>query len=306
LAPGGSGSGLQTGRLARHVEDLKPGSKMTTGQTTFWDGERLTMPWHSQYKQFLLQDPHMKYIRKIFSLGRSGVRKLIFLLTRRFDLIEVRILLLGLILSCIAVLYLCFLLFADPSLYRVLSSTAIIHIMGGRALGVAMCLSADIPLFYTILYNFFLEVVIVLITYGVVVMIMRNVIQPKLFRSTVRQAELTAQKQKTRIKKYGAIGLFLFVMFPFFMTGPVIGSIIGYLLNYKAVNNFLIVFGGTLSSIIIYALVGNNIIKFLGRYIDVDLTKKWSAIIIGALIVIFLFYHIKTVKALLDGQDDAD
>ena len=219
-------------------------------------------------------------------------------------MIEVKILLIGLVLMALNGIYFLYLLFTDFGLYKVLSSTAIIHIMGGRALGIVTCLSADISLFYTILYNFFLEVIIVLVAYGIVVLVMRNIIQPKLFNSAVRQAELTAQSQKTRIKKYGSIGLFLFVMFPFFMTGPVIGAIIGYLLNYRPINNFLIVFSGTLGSIMIYALLGNNIINFINQYIHIDVLKKWGGIIIAVLIVVFLIYHLKTVKALLDHGDD--
>jgi uncharacterized membrane protein len=248
----------------------------------------------------------MKYIRKIYKLVLGGIKKLVFLLRERFDLVEVRILFVGLVLALLASFYLTVLLFTNPGLYRVLSSTAIVHIMGGRGLGVATCLSANISLFYTILYNFFLEVVIVLITYGIVVLIMRNVIQPKLLHSTVRQAELTAQEQKTNIKKYGAIGLFFFVMFPFFMTGPVIGALIGYLLHYRAINNFLIVFSGTLCSIVIYALVGNNIIRYISQYIEIDLVKKWGSIIVGLLILVFLIYHIKTVKAFLDSEEEDD
>jgi uncharacterized membrane protein len=250
----------------------------------------------------------MKYIKKILALILSGIKKLAFLLKERSHLIEVKILFLGLTLALLAGLYLAVLLFTNPGLYRVLSSTAIVHVMGGRALGVATCLSANISLFYTILYNFFLEVVIVLIAYGIVVLIMRNVIQPKLLHSTVRQAELTAQKQKTNIKRYGAIGLFFFVMFPFFLTGPVIGALIGYLLHYRAINNFLIVFGGTLCSIVVYALVGNNIINSIEKYIgiDIEIVKNWGSIIIGLLILIFLIYHIKTVKAFLDGQEEED
>ncbi len=246
----------------------------------------------------------MIYIKKLFSLVRRGVNKLVYLVRERFYMIEVKILLLGLILSLLLCLYLLYLLFTDPGLYRVLSSAAIVHIMGGRALGIAACLSADISTFYTIIYNFFLEIVIVLVAYGVLVLIMRNIIQPRLFHSAVRQAELTAQEQKTKIKKYGAVGLFLFVMFPFFMTGPVIGSMIGYLLNYKAINNFLIIFSGTLSSILIYALIGNNIIKHINQYIHMDVVKKWGTIIVGVLIVCFLIYHLKTVKNFLDSQSD--
>jgi len=248
----------------------------------------------------------MRYWKKIFSLLSRGVKNLIYLVKERFDLIEVKILIIGLSLALLTGLYLAYLLFAEPRLYRALSSTAIVNTMGGRALGIATCLSAGVPLLTTILYNFYLEVVVVLITYGFVVLIMRNVIQPKLFHGAVRQAELTAQDQKTKIKKYGGVGLFLFVMFPFFMTGPVVGSIIGYLLNYKAINNFLIVFSGTLSSIIIYALVGNRALMIINRYIEVDVVKKWGAIIVGVLILIFLIYHIGTVKAFLDRESEDD
>ena len=135
---------------------------------------------------------------------------------------------------------------------------------------------------------------------------MRNIIQPKLFDGAVRQAELTAQHQKTKIKKYGSIGLFLFVMFPFFMTGPVIGSIIGYLLNYKAINTFLIVFSGTLTSILIYAFIGNNFINFINQYISIDVLEKWGTIVIAVLLVVFFIYHLKTVKAFLYYNGDGD
>ena len=246
----------------------------------------------------------IKFFNRLFLLCHKGLKKLAYLIRERLNMIEVKILLLGLVLTTLTGFYFLYLLFTDPGLYKVLSSTAIIHLLGGRGLGIVTCLSAGISLFYTISYNFFLEVVIVLIAYGIVVLVMRNIIQPKLFDSAVRQAELTAQNQKTKIKKYGSIGLFLFVMFPFFMTGPVIGAIIGYLLNYKAINNFLIVFSGTLVSIMIYAFIGNNIINFINQYIHIDVLKKWGGIIIALLIVVFLIYHLKTVKAFLNYDDD--
>ena len=246
----------------------------------------------------------MNILNRLFLLCNKSLKKLAYLIREHLNLIEVKILFVGLVLTALTGIYLLYLLFTDPGLYKVLSSTAVIHVMGGRGLGILTCLSAGISLFYTILYNFFLEVVIVLVAYGIVVLVMRNIIQPKLFDSAVRKAELTAQSQKTKIKKYGSIGLFLFVMFPFFMTGPVIGAIIGYLLNYRAINNFLIVFSGTLTSIMIYALIGNNIINFINQYIHIDVLRKWGGIIIALLIVVFLIYHLKTVKAFLYYNDD--
>jgi uncharacterized membrane protein YdjX (TVP38/TMEM64 family) len=95
-------------------------------------------------------------------------------------------------------------------------------------------------------------------------------------------------------------------MFPFFMTGPVVGAIIGYLLNYKASNNFLIVFSGTLASIVFYAFVGNGVIDFVSQYVAIDVLRKWGGIVIGVGILVFLIYHLKTVKAFLDSQDIED
>jgi uncharacterized membrane protein len=243
------------------------------------------------------------HFSRLSSLFSKSLKNIAYLIRERMNMIEVKILVIGLVLMVLTGIHLLYLLFTDFHLYKVLSSTAVIHLMGGRALGIVTCLSADISLFYTILYNFLLEVIIVLIAYGIVVLVMRNILQPKLFKSAVRQAELTAQSQKTNIKKYGSIGLFLFVMFPFFMTGPVIGAIIGYLLNYRPINNFLIVFSGTLASIVIYALLGNKIINFINQYIHIDVLKKWSGAIIAGLIVIFLIYHLKTVKAFLEYDD---
>jgi uncharacterized membrane protein len=244
----------------------------------------------------------MKYLQKILSLIYRGSKKIGFLIGNRFDLIEVKILFTGLILALITGLYLVYLLFVDMELYKVLSYVAVIHTVGGRAMGIALCLSSGLSSSYTIIYNFLLEVIIVLIAYGVTVLIMRNIIQPKLFRNPVREAELSAQRQKSKIKKYGTAGLFIFVMLPFFMTGPLIGSIIGYLLNYRAIHNFMIVFSGTLCSIAIYTLVGNSAIHHINQYVQIDTVKKWGAIVIGVLLLLILIYHLKTVKAYLDHE----
>lgn len=241
---------------------------------------------------------------KLMTFCSKGSKKLIFLIRDRIDLVEVKILLMGLILTAILGVYLGYLFFTDFKSYQVLSSAAILHMMGGRSLGIAVCLSADLSPAITISYNFFLEVLIVLITYGTFVLIMRDIIQPKLFKSAVRQAELAAERQKTRIKKYGAIGLFLFVIFPFYMTGPVVGSMIGYLLNYRPITNFLIVLSGTLTSIIFYTMVGNRAINYIDQFFNIDQLKNWTAIISLVLIVVFLIYHMKTIRKYLNSFDD--
>jgi len=68
--------------------------------------------------------------KKLFSLFNKILRKLAYLIRERLNMIEVKILLIGLALTALTgICFLC-LLFTDPGLYKVLSSTAIIHVMG--------------------------------------------------------------------------------------------------------------------------------------------------------------------------------
>jgi uncharacterized membrane protein len=242
----------------------------------------------------------MRNLARLGALVADLVRRTGTVIVTRFDLVEVKILSLGLLVAALLGLGLLYLAFADPRLYRILSSTAVLHVMGGRALGVTTCLSAGLSVGSTIAYNFLVEVVIVFIAYGVVVLIMRNVIQPKLLKATVRQAELTAQRQRTTVKRFGAVGLFLFVMFPFVMTGPVIGAIIGYLLNYRPASNFAIVLSGTLTAIVVYALLGQNLLALIGRVVDLEQVQLWGGLAIAAVVVAVLAYHIGTVRRILE------
>ena len=254
--------------------------------------------------------PPVRRVKQLAMLLADVARKVGALILRRWDLVEVRILGLGLGLAGMLGLFLFYVLLTDPPLHATLSSTAVLHLMGGRALGVMTCLSSGLPIAATIAYNFFIEVVIVLVAYGVFVLVMRNVIEPKLLKATVRQAELTAQSQRTRVKRYGAVGLFLFVMFPFMMTGPVVGAIIGYLLHYKPAGTFSIVFGGTLTSLVVYALMGRRMLEIVNRHVDLEQLRLWGGLALVILVVVFVVYHVGTVKRILessrDGRDASD
>ena len=76
------------------------------------------------------------FFNRLLLLCKKGLKKLAYLIREHLNLIEVKILLIGLVLTALTGIYFLYLLFTDPGLYRVLSSTAIIHVMGGRALGI--------------------------------------------------------------------------------------------------------------------------------------------------------------------------
>jgi hypothetical protein len=56
------------------------------------------------------------------------------------------------------------------------------------------------------------------------------------------------------VRRFGIAGLFLFVFVPFWMTGPVVGAIIGFLIGLRARTNLAVVLSATYVAIAAWAL----------------------------------------------------
>jgi uncharacterized membrane protein len=62
------------------------------------------------------------------------------------------------------------------------------------------------------------------------------------------------------------IGLFAFVFLPFWMTGPVVGSVIGFLIGLKARHNLPIVLSATYAAVAIWAVFFEQMNQWLAAY----------------------------------------
>ncbi|MDF1576846.1 MAG: small multi-drug export protein [Desulfobulbales bacterium] len=169
-----------------------------------------------------------------------------------YDTIEWRILCFGALLVALLVgLGWCF-FESETEKVQVLSLVFVAHTFGGRAAGIGLCIMNGLNNFWTITYNFYLEILIVCIAYSVSTLSINNYIKFRFVRYYAIQLERKAKRHKEKIEKYGWLGLFLFVMTPLPVTGPVMGSIIGYLLKFKITKNFSATFLGTLGAIVIW------------------------------------------------------
>ena len=137
---------------------------------------------------------------------------------------------------------------------RTLSLAFIAHTFGGRAAGIGLCIMNELNLVWIIVYNFYLEILIVCFTYSTFVLSLNNYIKAKWVKSQTNQLMQKADKYKDKIGKYGWVGIFIFVMIPLPVTGPVIGSSIGYLLKMGVWHNFTAVLSGTLAAIVAWTI----------------------------------------------------
>jgi len=128
----------------------------------------------------------------------------------------------------------------------------IAHSVGGRAAGIGLCILQEFGSFATIFYNFYLEILIVCFTYSIFVLSATQYLRVEWLTRVMENIAVKALKNKQKIERFGWLGIFFFVMAPLPVTGPVVGSIIGYMLRLSLIKNFSATFLGTLTAIIVW------------------------------------------------------
>jgi uncharacterized membrane protein len=126
------------------------------------------------------------------------------------------------------------------------------------------------------------ETVLVLLFYPVFVFSMRKLVEFPRLKRYIERTQATAERHHDRVRRYGVAGLFVFVWFPFWMTGPVVGSAIGYLLGLPAWVTLPVVLAGTFVAIVGWAYV------LFGLYTRAAVFAPWAPILIISLIILVI------------------
>ncbi len=207
---------------------------------------------------------------------------------------EGKILFTGILLSVLLLMAIGYFVVIDLEMAKILVYTFFAHTFGGRAAGIGICIMHDFGPLATIAYNFYLEVLIVCFTYSIFVLTVNNYVQIPWLRKMMERITNNALQQKDKIEAYGWIGIFLFVMAPFFMTGPVVGSVIGYMIRIPLVKNLGATFGGTLAAIVIWFFC----FDFMEQRFHV------IQYVFAVIVIIVILSKYKSIKNFLFGTKD--
>ncbi len=206
--------------------------------------------------------------------------------------IEGRLLLSGFFLSVLLIIFIGFYAITEIQIAKTLALVLVAHTVGGRAAGIGLCILNGYGAFPTILYNFYIEVLIVCFTYAGFVLSATNYLRNEWLIKLMARLTGKALEQKDKIKPFGWIGIFLFVMAPLPVTGPVVGSIIGYMLRLSLFKNFSATFLGTLTAIIVWF------------YCFDFLEQRFHMIqyLFAAIVLIVLIPYLKKIKNFITGD----
>ncbi|MBD3790120.1 MAG: small multi-drug export protein [Campylobacterales bacterium] len=213
---------------------------------------------------------------------------------------EGRILGMGLFLLVLLLIFLAYCALERPDDFNVLLSITASNILFGRMAGLSIGIASQMNTFWLIFFNLCIETIMVLIFYALFVMSWKSlhVITYGPLNDFFQKAQASAEKYQPLIQKYGVLGLILFVLTPFAMTGPVVGSFVGYLMGLSHLTTLISVLASTLMAIIAWTYVIKNFEATLIVYSDTLMTFVMIAV------VIFLAWYLIKRKFFNEGKKE--
>jgi uncharacterized membrane protein len=120
----------------------------------------------------------------------------------------------------------------------------------GRAVSIADGVANGFSSVYLLVQNGLEDIVLLLVLYPWVVAAYEGVAEHPLLERTVGAVRRTAEANRRLVEPWGAIGLWVFVFFPFWSTGALVGGVVGYLLGMRTWLVFTSVIAGHLLSVV--------------------------------------------------------
>ena len=197
---------------------------------------------------------------------------------------EGRILLLGVALAFIYTVWLGTKFIHSPEESQILIGMTAIDIVLGRATAMAYGNTLFLGNALVITVCIIVETILVLIFYPLFVFSWHHLLVIKRLRTMFDRIHKAADTHKGKIQRYGIIGLFVFVWLPFWMTGPVVGCVIGFLLGLKARFNIPVVLAGTYVAIFGWAFIMR---KF---YEQVASHGPYAGMVIFAILIVIILF----------------
>jgi len=179
---------------------------------------------------------------------------------------EGRILLVGLLLTAVYLASLAFVWATWPEYAPVLGAMTALNVVVGRAGGMSFGYAVGLGHPVVIPTNIIVESIQVLVLYPLFVLSWRHLLEIRALNHTMGRLRRAAEANRGIIHRYGILGLFFFVMMPFWMTGPVVGSILGFLMGLRSWANMIVVLGGTYAAIGIWAVLLHGLTDWAAAY----------------------------------------
>lgn len=134
-----------------------------------------------------------------------------------------------------------------------------LNLVIGRGAGLSFGYVSGMGHLQVVPLNMLVETLHVLVVYPLFVLGWRHLLDLPALKAFVARMHAAAEQRGGQVRKFGIAGLLVFVFVPFWMTGPVVGSIIGFLIGLRPWVNLAVVLLATYLAIGVWALLLNEL-----------------------------------------------
>ncbi|MGH8248816.1 MAG: small multi-drug export protein, partial [Gammaproteobacteria bacterium] len=168
---------------------------------------------------------------------------------------EGRILLSALVTALLYLLWMLISYVLAREVFQALVGMTATHVLFGRAAGMSFGYSLGYGHGLVLTANVIIETIIVMLFYPTFVFTMRHLLVFARLKQIMEGIHRAAEARREWVRRWGIVGIFLFVLFPFWGTGPVVGSVIGYLLELRPWVNMAVILSGTYAACVAWAIL---------------------------------------------------
>lgn len=134
-----------------------------------------------------------------------------------------------------------------------------LNLVIGRAAGMSFGYASGFGHAQVVPLNMLVETIQVLVVYPLFALSWRELICMPRLRPFFARMHSAAESGGGAVRKFGIAGLFIFVLVPFWMTGPVVGAILGFLIGLRPWVNLAVVLSATYVAIGAWGLLLNEL-----------------------------------------------
>jgi uncharacterized membrane protein len=172
---------------------------------------------------------------------------------------EGRLLAVGLALATLMMLAFSVAWFLIPDGVLDYAAMAGLNLVIGRAAGMTFGYASGLRHAQVVPLNMLVETIQVLVVYSLFALSWRQLIRLRRLRPYFERMHQSAIAHDALVRRFGIVGLFFFVFVPFWMTGPVVGAVIGFLIGLRPWVTVSVVLVSTYAAIGIWALLLNEL-----------------------------------------------
>ncbi len=179
---------------------------------------------------------------------------------------ESRILALGIVIALLYIVGLALSWLWSTEKFYVLVTMTVMNIIFGRAAGMSVGYTMELGHSIVVLISMLIETILVLLFYPLFVFSWQRLLIIPALKNIMERTSKAAEAHHEKIRKYGIIGLFVFVWSPFWMTGPVVGCAIGILLGFRPWFTLIVVLSGTYLAITCWSFFLRGLHEHVASY----------------------------------------